>query len=157
MPPRSPTVKGGRGLGCKLEGGPLSPTWTTFWRPELWDGGGGANNPQIGDLLGAGVGNPGVWFGVGDSSDFLAAFHLDEATFSLLRDSFVSAHEDPSLADSGHSPRRKLLSCRPSFNTANPSDTSLPYRDFPPFALNLLEGIKTFMGAPPTFEVEGTF
>ena len=61
------------------------------------------------------------------------------------------------MAYSGHSPRRKLLLCGPSFNTANPSDTSLPYRDFPPFTLNLLEGIKTFMGAPPTFEVKGIF
>ena len=107
------------------------------------------NNPQLGDLLGAGLGNPGVWFGVGDSSDFLAAFHLNEATLSILRDSFVSAHEDHSLADSRHSPKRNLVSCGPRFTTESPSDSSLPYRDFPPFTLNLLEGIKTHMGAPP--------
>ena len=117
----------------------------------------GTNNPQLGDLLAAGLGTPGAWFGVGDSSDFLAASHLDEATLSLLRDSFVSAHENPSLADSGHSPMRDLVSCGPSFNIARPSDTYLPYRDFPPFTLNLLEGFKTHMGAPPTFEVKGIF
>ena len=70
----------------------------------------GTNNPQLEDLLGAGLGTPGVWFGVGDSSDFLAASHLDEATLSLLRDSFIVAHEDPSLANSGRSPQREIVS-----------------------------------------------
>ena len=103
------------------------------------------------------MGNPGIWFRVGDSSDFLAASHLNEATFSLLRDSLISAQEEPSLAYLGHSPRRKLLSCGPSFGTANPPEKPLPYGDFPLFALNLVEGVKTLMGAPPTFEVKGVF
>ena len=117
----------------------------------------GTNNPQLGDLLGAGLGTPGVWFGVGDSSDFLAASHVDEETLALLRGSFVTAQEDPKLADPSRSAKRDLLSCGPSFNIACPTDTSLPYRDFPPFALNLLEGFKTHMGAPPTVDVKGTF
>ena len=119
--------------------------------------GGGTNNPQLGDLLGAGMGTPGVWVGVGDSSDFLAASHLDEAMISLLRESFIAAQEDPDLADSGRSSKRSLLSCGPSFNMARPADTSLPYRDFPPFALSLLQGFKIHMGAPPHLRGEGNF
>ena len=49
------------------------------------------NDPLLGDLLGAGLGTSGAWFGLGDSSDFLAASHLEEATLALLRDSFAEA------------------------------------------------------------------
>ena len=141
----------------QFRGWSLKSDLDNFLEARILGQGVGTNNPLLGDLLGAGLKNPGVWFGVGDSSDFLAASHLDEATLSLLRESFVTAQEDPSLADPSRSAKRDLVSCGPSFNVACPSDTSLPFRDFPPFALSLLEGLKTHMGAPPTFEVEGIF
>ena len=148
---------GGERRGIQFRGWTLKTDLDSFLEAKALGQGGGTNSPQLGDLLGAGVGTPGTWVGVGGSSDFLAASHLDEATVSLLRESFIAAREDPTLADSGRSSNRSLFSCGPSFNVARPADTSLPYRDFPPFALNLLEGLKVHMGAPPTFEVKGIF
>ena len=64
----------------QLRGWALKSDIDSFLEARALGRGEGANVPQLGDLLGAGLGSPGVWFGPGDSTDFLAASCPDEAT-----------------------------------------------------------------------------